>query len=113
MHVLIDGRWTDGFLDYHRGPAEYLLESAVWKNLERLQGLYFERPKSLWTIWNYLWDIGPRQTIRKVLSRSRERYRNLTWTRCSAIRRPLIGQNTRTILVRRRDQSFMLYVTHA
>ena len=70
MRVLIRRRFTDGFLDYHRGPSDYLVESVVWKNLERLQGLYYERPKSLWMIWNYLWDIGPRQTIRKVLSRS-------------------------------------------
>jgi predicted dehydrogenase len=82
MRVVIDGRWTDGFLDYHPGPGEYLLENAVWKNLERLQGLYYERPKSLWTIWNYLWDIGPRQTIRKIVSRSRERYRNEKYVAC-------------------------------
>jgi predicted dehydrogenase len=82
MRTLINNRWTDGFLDYHRGPEDYLLESAVWKNLERLRGLYFERPKSLWTIWNYLWDIGARQTMRKVLSRSQERYRNEKYAAC-------------------------------
>jgi predicted dehydrogenase len=82
MHVLIQRRFTDGFLDYHRGPGDYLVESVVWKNLERLQGLYYERPKSLWMIWNYLWDIGPRQTIRKVLSRNQERYRNEKYVAC-------------------------------
>src|SRR5215813_10433237 len=51
MRVLIRRRFTDGFLDYHRGPSDYLVESVVWKNLERLQGLYYERPKSLWMIW--------------------------------------------------------------
>ena len=75
--VLIRRRFTDDFLDYQRGPSDYLVESVVWKNLERLQGLYYERPKkhyerpkSLWMIWNYLWDIGPRQTIRKVPTNS-------------------------------------------
>ena len=52
MHILIEGRWTDGFLDYHRGPEDFLVESVVWKNLERLHGIYYEREKSLWTIWN-------------------------------------------------------------
>jgi predicted dehydrogenase len=82
MFVLIRRRFTDGFLDYQRGPSDYLVESVVWKNLERLQGLYYERPKSLWMIWNYLWDIGPRQTIRKILSRNEERYRNEKYVAC-------------------------------
>jgi len=59
MRVLIRRRFTGRFLDYHRGPSDYLVETVVWKNLERLQGLYYERSKSLWMIWNYLWDIGP------------------------------------------------------
>src|SRR6516164_4234722 len=82
MRVLIGRRFTEGFLDYHRGPSDYLVETVVWKNLERLQGLYYERPKSLWMIWNYLWDIGALQTIRKVLSRNQERYRNEKYVAC-------------------------------
>ena len=40
MRVLIRRRFTDDFLDYQRGPSDYLVESVVWKNLECLQGLY-------------------------------------------------------------------------
>src|SRR5262249_49340224 len=62
--------------------VNYLVESVLWKTLERLRALYYGRPKSLWMIWNYLWDIGPRQTIRKVLSRNQERYWNEKYVAC-------------------------------
>ena len=82
MHVLINNKWTDGFLDYYHGSGDCLIEIAVWKNLERLEGLYFERPKSLRMLWNYLRDIGPRHTLRKALSRSQESYRNDKYAAC-------------------------------
>lgn len=82
MKVLINNKWTDSFLDYHCGLEDCLIEVAVWKNLERIQGLYFERPKSLWMIWNYLRDIGPRHTLRKALSRNQESYRNDKYAAC-------------------------------
>src|SRR5947207_7732245 len=82
MRVLIRHHFVDGFLDYHRRPDDYLIESVAWKNLERLQGFYYERSKSFWMLWNYLWDIGPRQTLRKVLSRAQERYRNEKYMAC-------------------------------
>ena len=82
MRVLVNGRWTGGFLDYHRRPDEYLVEPIVWKNLERIHGMYYQPRKSPRTIWNYFWEIGLRQTIRKVFSRAQERLRNEKYTAC-------------------------------
>lgn len=82
MRVLVDGQWIDGFLDYHRPPQECLIDVAAWKNLEQLKGLYIVRKANPWIVWNYIWDIGPRQTWRKVSSRNQERHRNEKFVAC-------------------------------
>lgn len=82
MRVMINDSFTDGFLDYYCKPEEYRIECWVWKNLERLDGLYYLRDKNFWTLWNYLRDIGPRQTLLKVLSRTQERLRNEKYVAC-------------------------------
>jgi hypothetical protein len=82
MQILVDGQFEDGFLDYNREPHDCLIDVAVWKNLELLDGLYVVRQVSPWIVWNYVWDIGPRQTLRKVLSRNQERHRNEKYVAC-------------------------------
>jgi hypothetical protein len=76
MRVLGGNQWRGGFLDPHRGPGEYRVQVLAWKNLERLDGLYFVRPPSLRLLWNYSREIGPRELLRKVRSRGQERARN-------------------------------------
>jgi predicted dehydrogenase len=44
--------------------------------LRRVSGLYFERARSVRMVFNYLAEIGVRSTVKKILSRSAERYRN-------------------------------------
>lgn len=39
-------------------------------------GLYFERPKSLRLVWNYICDIGIKNTLIKIISRAAEKDRN-------------------------------------
>jgi predicted dehydrogenase len=82
MRIFIGGKWREGFADYHRRPNEYRIEVLAWRNLERLSGLYFVRPKSPWLVWNYLWDVGPQQTARKIISRFQERLRNEKYVAC-------------------------------
>ncbi len=76
MRALVGSEWKDGALDYCRGKNEYRIGVVAWRNLEKLDDLYFQRPKSLSLIWNYLREIGPLWTLRKVVSRYRERHRN-------------------------------------
>lgn len=44
--------------------------------LKRVNGLYFERSRSLRLVANYVREIGVGPTVKKILSRSAERYRN-------------------------------------
>lgn len=71
-----------GFLDEHRGEGDYRIEVRGWRNLERIRDLYFVRPKSLRLVLQYLRDVGPITVARKILSRSRERYRNEKYISC-------------------------------
>lgn len=82
MKILVGGRWRDGFLDEHRYPDEYRVQVLAWKNLEKLENLYFIRPKSLRLLWNYWREVGLIELWRKVLSRSQERYRNQKYLSC-------------------------------
>jgi predicted dehydrogenase len=47
-----------------------------WVTLKRLQGLYFERPKSVGLVLDYIGQIGFRATLAKIVSRTAERFRN-------------------------------------
>ncbi|HEU4451540.1 MAG TPA: hypothetical protein VFR81_00730 [Longimicrobium sp.] len=76
MRLLFGDRWMEGFLDPHREPGEYRVRVVAWRTLERLDALYFVRPRSLRMVANYLREIGPREVWRKIASRSGERLRN-------------------------------------
>ncbi|MGK7875792.1 MAG: hypothetical protein AB4426_21600 [Xenococcaceae cyanobacterium] len=82
MKALVGGEWRNNFLDYYRHPGEYLIQAIAWKNLEKLEGLYFIRPKSLSLLLNYLLEIGPIEVFRKIISRTQERYRNEKYISC-------------------------------
>ena len=53
MKILVDNQWKDGFLDDHRHQNEYRVKVFAWKNLEKLEDLYFIRHKSFILLWNY------------------------------------------------------------
>jgi predicted dehydrogenase len=76
VRVLAGGEWTDGFLDAHRGESEYRLKVLAWRNLERLDELYFVRPRSVRLVVNYVREVGVPAVLRKVASRTGERFRN-------------------------------------
>jgi predicted dehydrogenase len=82
MRILVSGKWKGGFLDYWRAPEEYRIEVTHWQNLERLQELFFVRPRRPRLVLNYLREVGLRAVARKVRSRLGERRRNeklLSW----------------------------------
>jgi predicted dehydrogenase len=82
MRILLGEHWVDGYPDHHRGEGDYRLRVLALHNLERLEGLYFIRPASLRTLWNYLREVGPVNVARKVLSRRQERDRNEKFVSC-------------------------------
>lgn len=82
MRVLVGIKWRDDFLDEHRHPEEYRIQVLAWKNLEKLDNLYFIRPKSLRLLWNYWREIGLVEVWRKIVSRSQEQYRNQKYISC-------------------------------
>ncbi len=76
MRVLFQSDWRGGFLDTWRSPDDYRLAVRSFANLAKLDQLYFVPRRSARLILNYLWELGPRDVLQKVLSRSRERVRN-------------------------------------
>lgn len=82
MKILVENKWTDGFLDFCPQSNEYTIKVLAWKNLTRSRDLYFVRPKSLRLLWNYLKEIGPREVLKKVVSRSEEKFRNEKFISC-------------------------------
>jgi len=76
---ILDGRWRDGFLDPARLPATSRIAVEVWVNVTVVDDLYFVRPSDWRLLWNYLRTVGVTATVRKTISRHRERLRNHTF----------------------------------
>ena len=82
MKVLIRNEWQGGFLDYHRPHNAYRIEVRAWRDLERLRGLYFVRPRKPLLVWNYIREFGVAATLKKVRSRLGEWKRNEKYVAC-------------------------------
>ncbi|MEB2345963.1 MAG: hypothetical protein OZ948_14635 [Deltaproteobacteria bacterium] len=76
MRLLSGDSWNDGYLDYHLTEDSVRIQVASWANLERITGQYFERPKSIQMLLEYLREFGPGSVMRKVRSRLGESLRN-------------------------------------
>ena len=76
MKSLIDGNWSDRSLDFHRSPSAARIQVMAFANLEPVVGMYFVLPRSKTLVWNYIREVGPIETWRKVASRMQERNRN-------------------------------------
>ena len=76
MKSLIDGAWEDHSLDFHRSPLAVRIQVLALANLEPVVGMYFVLPRSKTLVWNYIREVGPIETWRKVTSRMQERNRN-------------------------------------
>jgi len=83
MKALFGERWAEGLADFYRPSEAYRVETLAACPLERLEGLYPVRSRrDLRMVWNYARAIGVRDTLRKVASRSRERFRNEKYVSC-------------------------------
>jgi predicted dehydrogenase len=76
MKILKNNQWEDGFLDYHRSPTQYRIKVKAWHKLEKVDDMYFVRPKSPALVLSYAKEIGMRATARKIHSRLNEALRN-------------------------------------
>lgn len=76
MRVLEGAGWRAGVPDYTPEHGEVALAVRRWLTIAPVQGLYFERPRSLRMVFNYLGELGLREVWRKVRSRRAERARN-------------------------------------
>lgn len=76
MKALVDGQWTEGFLDYHRRPEDCRVKVLACLTLAKIEGLYFVRSRSVRLLWNYIQEIGISDVYRKIVSRREERFRN-------------------------------------
>ena len=82
MRILTGKKWREGYLDYHRHTKGYRIQVLGFKNLEKLEGVYHTRPKSLRLLWNYLPVVGIEGLITKTWSRLREERRNEKYVSC-------------------------------
>ncbi|MBF0502652.1 MAG: Gfo/Idh/MocA family oxidoreductase [Candidatus Riflebacteria bacterium] len=82
MKIFAGEKWEDGFIDHYRNAGECRIEVIACRTLERIEGMYFVRQKSLRLLVNYLFEIGPRQVLRKVRSRAGETLRNDKYVSC-------------------------------
>lgn len=76
MNILTGGKWLAGFPDYHRAPGQIRVQVLALRNLGKVDGMYFVRPRSVRLLVNYLFEFGPRGVFRKVRSRLGETMRN-------------------------------------
>ncbi len=75
MYIL-GNSWEDGFLDYCGAEDCVRIQVAAWGIVERIAGMYLESPRDWRILWNYGREIGFRNVLTKVISRSREKNRN-------------------------------------
>lgn len=82
MRALVGERWVEGFPDAYRAENEYRVGVLGIANLERLEGLFPSPRRDLRLLWTYMREIGPRACLRKVRSRTAERFRNRKFVSC-------------------------------
>ncbi len=82
MRILTGKKWREGYLDYHKTKGEQRIQVLAFKNLEKLEGVYHTRTKSLRLLWNYFPVVGLEGLITKTWSRLREERRNEKYVSC-------------------------------
>src|SRR3989344_6784503 len=82
MRILVNKKWRDNFVDYHKNQKEHRVKVLGFKNLGKLEDVYHIRPKSLRLLLNYFPVMGFEGTFYKTWSRIREDYRNEKYISC-------------------------------
>ncbi len=65
MYIL-GKKWRNGYLDYHCGEGQTRIQTIAWMVVAPVLELYFDRPRSIRMIWEYVKEIGLATTIRKI-----------------------------------------------
>ena len=76
MKVLVGKSWKEGVLDETLHSETVRIQVQSWFRHRSVTGVFFERTASVSGIVGYLRKVGPRDVIRKVVSRLSERNRN-------------------------------------
>jgi len=76
VQILTGAGWTGPYPDYHRAEGMLRIRVTTIATVERIRTQYFEQPKDLRRVWNYVREVGPIQVARKIRSRSDEGPRN-------------------------------------
>lgn len=76
MLVFDGSNWHSGLPDYHLAQGQVRVAVRQWWPAVPITEMYTQKAKDWRLLWNYVWKIGPKALIRKVLARSREGLRN-------------------------------------
>ena len=76
MHILFDDIFSDSYLDYACLPGDLRVKVYSCAPLQRVDGLYFIRARGIRILFNYFFEVGLVNLIRKIQSRLKETNRN-------------------------------------
>lgn len=76
MRVLYGNEWKENFLPYDCPSDSTSVTVTAWVTLDKISNMYFVPKKNLRVIFNYLIEVGLKEVIKKVISRTKEKYRN-------------------------------------
>ena len=92
MKIRVKSKWVN-VLDSYLFDDSVRIAVLTFANLKKINNQYFVRKKSLLKVYYYIFEIGLVPTLRKILSRFRETYRNekyfsiLVWENMSSLER--------------------------
>lgn len=75
MKIRVKSKWVN-VLDSYLFDDSVRIAVLTFANLKKINNQYFVRKKSLLKVYYYIFEIGLVPTLRKILSRFRETYRN-------------------------------------
>lgn len=61
---------------WRRPDMDVRIRIDRWVPVERIRNQYIERPRDIRLVWNYLWYVGPKAVLNKIVSRRNEALRN-------------------------------------
>src|SRR5437870_2893142 len=75
--LVLNNAWKDNHLDFAvQNPNEVRINVHVWMLVSPVAAQYITYTRDWRIVWNYLWEVGPRTVIHKIMSRTGERRRN-------------------------------------
>lgn len=72
MHLMINGGWEPDRLDHWRGPGQVRLKASLWVTMSDAPSAHFVQPKRLNRVLHYARHVGPKATVKKIISRLKD-----------------------------------------